>query len=88
MTRHWPNGCGPRSLTLPTETYCCGAYRCGVKRCRRYTQCHGGKAKSVEEYLDALDPARRAELERIRSLVTQPVPNSAAIWRMVRFVRQ
>ena len=28
------------------------------------------KAKTVEEYLDALDPAYRAELERIRALVT------------------
>ena len=34
------------------------------------------KAKSVEEYLAALDPARRAELERIRALVTQLVPDT------------
>lgn len=34
------------------------------------------KAKSVDEYLGALDPARRAELERIRSLVTQLVPDA------------
>lgn len=34
------------------------------------------KAKSVEEYLDALDPAYRAELERIRALVTQLVPDT------------
>lgn len=36
----------------------------------------GGKAKSVEEYLTALDPAYRAELERIRALVTRLVPDS------------
>ena len=34
------------------------------------------KAKSVEEYLDALDPAYRAELERIRALVTRLVPDT------------
>ncbi|WP_269938148.1 iron chaperone [Arthrobacter sp. HY1533] len=33
------------------------------------------KAKSVEEYLNALDPANRAELERIRALVKQLVPD-------------
>lgn len=32
------------------------------------------KATTVEEYLGALDPARRAELERIRALVRQLVP--------------
>ena len=36
----------------------------------------GEKAKSVEEYLNALDPAYRAELERIRALVTQLVPDT------------
>lgn len=36
----------------------------------------GEKAKSVEEYLSALDPARRAELERIRALVNKLVPGT------------
>jgi uncharacterized protein YdhG (YjbR/CyaY superfamily) len=36
----------------------------------------GEKAKTVEEYLSALDPACRAELERIRALVKQLVPDS------------
>jgi uncharacterized protein YdhG (YjbR/CyaY superfamily) len=36
----------------------------------------GAKAKSVAEYLNALDPASRAELERIRALVTQLVPDA------------
>ncbi|MCU1515638.1 MAG: hypothetical protein JWQ75_359 [Pseudarthrobacter sp.] len=36
----------------------------------------GEKAKSVEEYLTALDPAYRAELERIRALVTRLVPDT------------
>ena len=36
----------------------------------------GEKAKNVEEYLKALDPAVRAELERIRALVTQLVPDT------------
>ncbi|MET0715236.1 MAG: DUF1801 domain-containing protein [Mycetocola sp.] len=36
----------------------------------------GEKAKSVEEYLSALDPAYRAELERIRTLVRQLVPDA------------
>ena len=34
------------------------------------------KARSVEEYLNALDPAYRAELERIRALVTELVPDT------------
>ncbi|MFN3602879.1 MAG: iron chaperone [Dietzia sp.] len=34
------------------------------------------KAKSVDEYLDALDPTYRSELERIRALVTQLVPDT------------
>jgi uncharacterized protein YdhG (YjbR/CyaY superfamily) len=34
------------------------------------------KAKSVDEYLTALDPAYRAELERIRALVTEFVPDT------------
>ncbi|WP_312178470.1 DUF1801 domain-containing protein [Arthrobacter sp.] len=34
------------------------------------------KAKSVAEYLGALDPEYRAELERIRTLVTQLVPDA------------
>ncbi|MGN7156930.1 iron chaperone [Dietzia cercidiphylli] len=34
------------------------------------------KATTVEEYLSALDPARRAELERIRALVKQLVPGT------------
>ncbi|MDV8002583.1 DUF1801 domain-containing protein [Rhodococcus sp. IEGM 1408] len=34
------------------------------------------KAKSVEEYLAALDPERRAELERIRLLVKELVPDT------------
>ena len=33
------------------------------------------KAHSVEEYLNALDPAPRAELERLRRLVTDLVPS-------------
>lgn len=36
----------------------------------------GEKAKSVDEYLNALDPAYRAELERIRELVKNLVPDS------------
>ncbi len=36
----------------------------------------GEKATSVEEYLNALDPACRAELERIRALVTRLVPGT------------
>ncbi|WP_344480518.1 DUF1801 domain-containing protein [Glycomyces endophyticus] len=32
--------------------------------------------KSVDEYLNALDPAPRAELERIRALVTRLVPDA------------
>jgi len=34
------------------------------------------KAKTVDEYLAALDPAQRAELERIRALVTNLVPDT------------
>lgn len=34
------------------------------------------KAKTVDEYLSALDPAERAELERIRALVSQLVPDT------------
>jgi len=34
------------------------------------------KAKTVEEYLDALDPTYRAELERIRALVKRLVPDA------------
>lgn len=34
------------------------------------------KAKSVDEYLNALDPEYRAELERIRALVTELVPDT------------
>lgn len=34
------------------------------------------KAKNVDEYLNALDPANRAELERIRALVKQFVPDT------------
>lgn len=41
-----------------------------------YTRVMGEKAKTVEEYLSALDPACRAELERIRALVTQLVPDT------------
>ena len=47
-----------------------------VLSAERYTRVVGGKAKSVEDYLDALDPARRAELERIRALVTGLVPDA------------
>lgn len=36
----------------------------------------GEKVKTVEEYLNALDPAHRAELERIRTLVKQLVPDT------------
>ncbi|MBX0301601.1 DUF1801 domain-containing protein [Cryobacterium sp. 1639] len=36
----------------------------------------GEKAKTVEEYLSELDPARRAELERIRALVKRLVPDT------------
>jgi uncharacterized protein YdhG (YjbR/CyaY superfamily) len=36
----------------------------------------GEKAKSVAEYLNALDPGSRAELERIRALVKQLVPDA------------
>ena len=43
---------------------------------QRYTRAMGEKAKSVEEYLNALDPACRAELERIRDLVKQLVPDT------------
>lgn len=34
------------------------------------------KAESVDEYLGVLDPARRAQLERIRSLVKKLVPDT------------
>lgn len=34
------------------------------------------KTTSVDEYLDALDPAYRAELDRIRALVVQFVPDA------------
>jgi uncharacterized protein YdhG (YjbR/CyaY superfamily) len=34
------------------------------------------KAKSVAEYLDALEPAPRAELERVRTIVTRLVPDT------------
>ncbi|GHD39406.1 DUF1801 domain-containing protein [Mycetocola manganoxydans] len=34
------------------------------------------KAKSVEEYLPALDPRTRSELERIRGIVTQLAPDT------------
>lgn len=34
------------------------------------------KAKTVDEYLNALEPAARAELERIRALVTALVPDT------------
>ncbi|NOJ63394.1 MULTISPECIES: iron chaperone [unclassified Arthrobacter] len=34
------------------------------------------KAKSIEEYLNALDPEYRTELERIRTLVQQLVPGT------------
>ncbi len=40
-----------------------------------YAHAMAEKAKSVEEYLNALDPANRAELERIRALVKQLVPD-------------
>ncbi|TSI12530.1 iron chaperone [Brevibacterium aurantiacum] len=33
------------------------------------------KAMTVDEYLDGVDPAFRAELERIRALVTELVPS-------------
>ncbi|MCF2587289.1 iron chaperone [Brevibacterium sp. UCMA 11752] len=33
------------------------------------------KATTVDEYLDGVDPAFRAELQRIRALVTELVPN-------------
>jgi uncharacterized protein YdhG (YjbR/CyaY superfamily) len=36
----------------------------------------GDKAKSVEEYLSALNPEYRAELERIRALVRKLVPDT------------
>ena len=36
----------------------------------------GEKAKSVEEYLNALDPERRTELERIREVVSHLVPDT------------
>lgn len=36
----------------------------------------GDKVKNIEEYLNALDPAYRAELERIRALVKQLVPDT------------
>ena len=34
------------------------------------------KAKNIDEYLDKIDPQRRAELERIRALVKQLVPDA------------
>jgi uncharacterized protein YdhG (YjbR/CyaY superfamily) len=34
------------------------------------------KSTTVDEYLQALEPAQRAELERIRSLVTDLVPDT------------
>lgn len=41
-----------------------------------YARRMGEKAKSIEEYLNALDPEYRAELERIRSLVQHLVPGA------------
>lgn len=41
-----------------------------------YARVMGEKAKSIDEYLKALDPERRAELERIRRLVQQLVPGT------------
>lgn len=35
----------------------------------------GEKATSIDEYLDGIDPAFRAELMRIRALVTRLVPS-------------
>ncbi|MCO5221522.1 MAG: DUF1801 domain-containing protein [Thermomicrobiales bacterium] len=35
----------------------------------------GDKATSIDAYLDGIDPAFRAELERIRALVTRLVPS-------------
>lgn len=35
----------------------------------------GEKMTSIDEYLDGVDPAFRAELERIRALVTRLVPS-------------
>lgn len=35
----------------------------------------GEKVTSIDEYLDGVDPAFRAELERIRALVTRLVPS-------------
>lgn len=34
------------------------------------------KATSIDEYLDAIDPAFRPDLERIRALVTKLVPSA------------
>ena len=42
----------------------------------RYARAVAEKAKSIEEYLNALDPGNRAELERIRALVKQLVPDA------------
>lgn len=36
----------------------------------------GEKATNVDEYLDGVDPAFRAELERIRALVIELVPSA------------
>lgn len=36
----------------------------------------GGKAETVDEYLGALEPDFRAELERIRALVKELVPEA------------
>ncbi|MGP9526859.1 iron chaperone [Glutamicibacter sp. AOP5-A2-18] len=43
---------------------------------QRYTRAMGEKAKNVEEYLNALNPAYKAELEQIRTLVKQLVPDT------------
>ncbi|MBE0009641.1 DUF1801 domain-containing protein [Arthrobacter sp. AET 35A] len=47
-----------------------------VDRRLRYARVMAEKAKSIEEYLNALDPEYRTELERIRTLVQQLVPGT------------
>lgn len=47
-----------------------------AREAQRYTRVMADKARSVAEYLGALDPAYRAELERIRTVVTQLVPDT------------
>lgn len=48
----------------------------GTRLCVHYARDMAEKAKTVDEYLSRLDPAYRAELERIRALVRELVQDT------------